>query len=104
MTLRDANEVILALFFFALRTETTLTRWLEVSRLRAAATAGSQVALGAALRTITGVASRLDCHEALVRAEEASLAWLETAMALAEVAPLQGYTPRGGDWVRALER
>jgi hypothetical protein len=104
MTLRDRNDVILALFFFALRTESALAHCLDVSRLRAAQAVGRHTVLGAALHTVAGIAERLDCREALVRAEEHSLAWLETAAALHDVGPAYGFMPRGADWVRDFSR
>ena len=102
MTLRDRNNVILALFFFALRTETAMARSLEVPRLRAAEAGGRHTVLGAALRTVASLAEWLGCREALLRAEATSLAWVETAASLWHVGPSQGFEPRGTDWVRVL--
>ena len=102
MTLRDRNDVILALFFFALRTETAMARWLEVPRLRAAESGSRHTILGAALRTVADLAERCGCDEVLVRAEAASLAWIETAAALLQIGPTQGFERRGTDWVRVL--
>ncbi len=103
MTLRNANEVIVALFFFALRSELAIHRRLEVPRLRAAEPTPRHSMLAAALRTIETFAERLGCHEAMIRAETSSAAWLETAAALLQVGPANGFERRGPDWVRVFD-
>jgi hypothetical protein len=102
MTLRNANDVIVAPFFFALRTEAAMARRLHVPRLRAAEPAGRHTTLGAALRTVAALGERLGCREAMLQAEESSAAWLETVAGLIHVGPAHGYEPRGPDWVRVL--
>ena len=71
-------------------------------RLRVAEPVGRHVTLGAALRTIAGIADRLGCHEAQLEAEPGSSVWAEMVTALRQIGPAHGFVPRGADWVRVL--
>lgn len=102
MTLRNANDVVVSLFFFALRTESALNRLLHVSRLRAADATGRHATLAATLHTIATLGERMGCHEALLEAEKAGQAWYEMASALMHIGPAHGFEPRGHDWWRPL--
>lgn len=102
MTLRTLDEVIIGMFFFALRLETARDTLLRVPCLRAAEPMGRHHTLAAALRAIGGFSDRLGCREALLEAEEAGAAWLENAAALLRIGRAHGFAPRGPDWVRSF--
>jgi hypothetical protein len=102
MTLRNTNDVIVALFFFALRAESAVERLLHVPRLRASDATGRHATLGATLRTIATLGERMGCREALLEAERAGNAWYEIASALMHVGPAHGFEPRGQHWWRLL--
>lgn len=102
MTLRSLNNVIVGLFFFALRVEDGLTHLLHVPCLRVAEPTGRHAILGSALRTIAALSDRLCCREALIRAESTGTAWLENASGLMRIGGAYGFEPRGDDWVRTL--
>ena len=102
MTLRSLDNVIVALFFFALRVEAGLAQLLHVPCLRVAEPTGRHAMLGAALRTIAALSDRLRCREALIGAEVTGAAWLENAAGLLRIGHAHGFAPRDGDWVRTL--
>jgi hypothetical protein len=102
MTLRSLDNVIVALFFFALRVEAGLARLLHVPCLRVAEPTGRHALLGAALRTIVAVGDAMRCRETLIGAEATGVAWLENAAGLRRIGHAHGFAPRGADWVRTL--
>jgi hypothetical protein len=102
MTLRNVDNVIVALFFFALAVESAMTRLLQVPCLRVAEPTGRHATLGSALRTIVLLGERLGCSEALLQAELAGAAWLENTAGLLQIGGAHGFEPRGDDWVRIL--